>query len=134
MKETREQSTKQFVIPNGTMGAVVNREVRATVLAKGRGEAPSAGLLTTKLRWTCSTSFSTKDRCKTRKDNAPLGLSIVRHAAFNILKADQSKGFPRRKTHQGLHQPKPFEDNYSDVTLLDDLGISALGVMTVLLA
>ena len=38
-----------------------------------------------------------EDRCKTRKDNAPLSLAIIRHTALNILKADRSNGSLRRK-------------------------------------
>jgi predicted transposase YbfD/YdcC len=38
-----------------------------------------------------------KDRCKTRKDNAPLSLAITRHTALNILKAGRSNGSLRRK-------------------------------------
>ena len=38
-----------------------------------------------------------EDRCKTRKDNAPLSLAITRHTALNILKADRSNGSLRRK-------------------------------------
>jgi predicted transposase YbfD/YdcC len=48
------------------------------------------------LHWTLDVIFD-EDRCKTRKDNSPLGLAIIRHAALNILKADTSKGSLRRK-------------------------------------
>lgn len=48
------------------------------------------------LHWTLDVIFD-EDRCKTRKDNSPLNLAIVRHAAFNILKADTTKGSLRRK-------------------------------------
>jgi len=48
------------------------------------------------LHWTLDVIFD-EDRCKTRKDNSPLGLAIIRHAAFNILKADKTKGSLRRK-------------------------------------
>ena len=48
------------------------------------------------LHWTLDVIFD-EDRCKTRKDNAPLGLVIIRHTAFNILNADRSKGSLRRK-------------------------------------
>lgn len=48
------------------------------------------------LHWTLDLIFD-EDRCKTRKDNSPLGLAVIRHAAFNILKANKTKGSMRRK-------------------------------------
>jgi predicted transposase YbfD/YdcC len=48
------------------------------------------------LHWTLDVIFD-EDRCKTRKDNAPLGHAIIRHTALNILKADRLKGSLRRK-------------------------------------
>jgi predicted transposase YbfD/YdcC len=43
------------------------------------------------LHWCMDVIFD-EDRCKTRKDNSPLNLAIIRHAAFNVLKADKTKG------------------------------------------
>lgn len=48
------------------------------------------------LHWCMDVIFD-EDRCKTRKDRSPLNLAIIRHAAFNILKADKTKGSLRRK-------------------------------------
>ena len=48
------------------------------------------------LHWSLDAVFD-EDRCKTRKDNSALNLAIIRHAAFNILKAGKAKGSPRRK-------------------------------------
>lgn len=42
------------------------------------------------LRWTLDVIFD-EDRCRTRKDHSPLNLAIIRHAAFNILKATKAK-------------------------------------------
>lgn len=38
-----------------------------------------------------------ENRCRNRKDASPLNLAIIRHAAFNILKANKTKGSLRRK-------------------------------------
>lgn len=48
------------------------------------------------LHWTMDVIFD-EDHCRTRKDDSPLNLAIIRHAAFNILKIDKSKGSLRRK-------------------------------------
>jgi hypothetical protein len=47
-----------------------------------------------------------EDRCRTRKDQSPLNLAIIRHAAFNILKADKSSGSLRRKRLRARIDPK----------------------------
>jgi hypothetical protein len=31
-----------------------------------------------------------EDRCRTRKDDSPLNLAVIRHAGFNILQADNT--------------------------------------------
>jgi predicted transposase YbfD/YdcC len=49
-----------------------------------------------KLQWTMDVIFD-EDGCRTRKDTSPLNLVIIRHAAFNILKADKRGGSLRRK-------------------------------------
>lgn len=56
------------------------------------------------LHWTLDVIFD-EDRCKTRKDNAPLGLAIIRHTALNILKADNAKGSLRRKRIRACIDP-----------------------------
>jgi len=56
------------------------------------------------LHWTLDVIFD-EDRCRTRKDNSPLNLAIIRHAAFNILKADPSKGSLRRKRLRACVDP-----------------------------
>jgi len=48
------------------------------------------------LHWTLDVTFD-EDRCRTRKDDSPLNLAVIRHAGFNILKADKSRGSIRRK-------------------------------------
>jgi predicted transposase YbfD/YdcC len=56
------------------------------------------------LHWCMDVIFD-EDRCKTRKDNSPLNLAIIRHAAFNILKADKTKGSLRRKRLRACIDP-----------------------------
>ena len=48
------------------------------------------------LHWTMDVTFD-EDRCRTRKDLSPLNLAVIRHTAFNILKADKTPGSLRRK-------------------------------------
>jgi predicted transposase YbfD/YdcC len=48
------------------------------------------------LHWTMDVTFD-EDRCRTRKDDSPLNLAVIRHAGFNILKADTTRGSLRRK-------------------------------------
>jgi predicted transposase YbfD/YdcC len=57
------------------------------------------------LHWTMDVIFD-EDRCRTRKDNSALNLAIIRHAAFNILKADKSKGSLRRKRIRACIDPR----------------------------
>lgn len=57
------------------------------------------------LHWTMDVIFD-EDRCRTRKDQSPLNLAIIRHAAFNILKADKSKGSLRRKRLRACIDPE----------------------------
>ncbi len=45
------------------------------------------------------------DRCRTRKDASPLNVAIIRHAAFNILKANKTKGSLRRKRIRACVDP-----------------------------
>lgn len=56
------------------------------------------------LHWTMDVTFD-EDRCRTRKDNSPLNLAVVRHAAFNILKADKSRGSLSRKRLRACVDP-----------------------------
>ena len=46
--------------------------------------------------WTLDVTFD-EDRCRTRKDASALGLAVIRHTGYNILKADRSRGSLRRK-------------------------------------
>src|SRR5271166_5964284 len=48
------------------------------------------------LHWTMDVTFD-EDRCRTRKDASPLNFAVVRHTAYNFLKADKSRGSLRRK-------------------------------------
>lgn len=48
------------------------------------------------LHWQLDVTFR-EDQCRTRKDNAPLNLAIIRHAAFNMLKREPSKMSIKRK-------------------------------------
>jgi predicted transposase YbfD/YdcC len=48
------------------------------------------------LHWTMDVTFD-EDRCRTRKDASPLNFAIIRHTAYNILKADKTRGSLRRK-------------------------------------
>jgi predicted transposase YbfD/YdcC len=48
------------------------------------------------LHWQLDVTFN-EDRCRSRKDFAPLNLAIVRHLVLNILKRDQSKISLKRK-------------------------------------
>jgi len=41
------------------------------------------------LHWQLDVTFN-EDKCRTRKDFAPLNLAVIRHMAFNILKRDKS--------------------------------------------
>ena len=48
------------------------------------------------LHWQLDVTFR-EDQCRTRKDNAPLNLAILRHAAFNMLKREGTKMSIKRK-------------------------------------
>ena len=58
------------------------------------------------LHWTMDVTFD-EDRCRTRKDDSPLNFAVTRHASFNILKADNSRGSLRRKRLRACVDP-PF--------------------------
>jgi predicted nucleic acid-binding protein len=47
-----------------------------------------------------------EDRCRSRKDNSLLNLAIIRHAAFDILKSDNTLGSLRRKRLRACIDPK----------------------------
>ena len=57
------------------------------------------------LHWTIHVTFD-EDRCRTRKADSPLNLAVIRHAAFNILKADKSRGSLKRKRLRACIDPK----------------------------
>jgi len=46
-----------------------------------------------------------EDRCRTRKDVSALGLAVIRHTGYNILKADRSRGSLRRKRLRACIDP-----------------------------
>jgi len=56
------------------------------------------------LHWTMEVTFD-EDRCRTRKDDSPLNFAVIRHAGFNILKADNSRGSLRRKRLRACVDP-----------------------------
>ena len=56
------------------------------------------------LHWTMDVTFD-EDRCRTRKDDSPLNLAVIRHAAFNILNADKTPGSLRRKPLRACIDP-----------------------------
>lgn len=57
------------------------------------------------LHWQLDISFN-EDRCRTRTDFAPLNVAIVRHAALNILKKDQTKLSINRKRLKACANPQ----------------------------
>ena len=57
------------------------------------------------LHWTMDVTFN-EDRCRTRKDDSPLNLAVIRHAGFNILKADKTRASLRRKRLRACIDPK----------------------------
>ena len=54
--------------------------------------------------WTLDVTFD-EDRCRTRKDASALNLAVIRHTAYNILKANQTKGSIRRKRIRACIDP-----------------------------
>jgi len=57
------------------------------------------------LHWTMDVTFD-EDRCRTRKDASPLNFAIFRHAGYNMLKADKTRGSLRRKRLRACIDPK----------------------------
>ena len=55
--------------------------------------------------WTLDVTFD-EDRCRTRKDASALGLAVIRHTGYNILKADRSRGSLRRKRLRACIDPE----------------------------
>ena len=56
------------------------------------------------LHWTMDVTFD-EDRCRTRKDASPLNFAIIRHAGYNLLKADKTRGSLRRKRLRACVDP-----------------------------
>jgi predicted transposase YbfD/YdcC len=56
------------------------------------------------LHWTMDVTFD-EDRCRTRKDASPLNFAIFRHAGYNMLKADKTRGSLRRKRLRACIDP-----------------------------
>ena len=48
------------------------------------------------LHWTLDVTFR-EDACRTRKDNAPLNLSLIRKAAINLIKQDKTCKLPLKR-------------------------------------
>jgi hypothetical protein len=46
-----------------------------------------------------------EDRCRTRKDASALNFAVIRHAGYNLLKADQTRGSLRRKRLRACVDP-----------------------------
>ena len=46
-----------------------------------------------------------EDLCRTRKDRSPVNFAVTRHAAFNIFKADKTRGSWRRKRLRACVEP-----------------------------
>jgi hypothetical protein len=57
------------------------------------------------LHWALDVIFD-EDRCRTRKDNPPLNFTVIRRAAFNILKVDKTKGSLPRKRLRACIDPR----------------------------
>ena len=56
------------------------------------------------LHWTMDVTFD-EDRCRTRKDASSLNFAVIRHTAYNILKADKTRGSLRRKRLRACIDP-----------------------------
>lgn len=56
------------------------------------------------VHWIMDVTFD-EDRCRTRKDQSPLNLAVIRHAALNILKAHPAKASIRRKRIRACIDP-----------------------------
>ena len=69
------------------------------------------------LHWTMDVTFD-EDRCRTRKDASPLNFAVIRHAGYNLLKADKTRGSLRRKRLRACVDPA-FRAN---LLALNDLG------------
>jgi predicted transposase YbfD/YdcC len=54
--------------------------------------------------WTLDVTFD-EDRCRTRKDASPLNFAVIRHAGYNLLKADKTRGSLRRKRLRACVDP-----------------------------
>ncbi len=58
------------------------------------------------LHWTLDVTFR-EDACRTRKDNAPLNLSLIRKAAINLIKQDKTCKLPlKRKRLKAAMDPE----------------------------
>jgi len=63
------------------------------------------------LHWQLDVTFN-EDKCRVRKDNAPLNLAIIRHMAINILKRDKSAIPLKRKRLKAL-----MDENFRNALL-----------------
>jgi hypothetical protein len=57
------------------------------------------------------------DRCRTRKDASPLNVAIIRHAAFNILKANKTKRLLAPEADQSLRRPNVAGHPFRSLTI-----------------
>jgi predicted transposase YbfD/YdcC len=55
--------------------------------------------------WTLDVTFD-EDRCRTRKDASPLNFAVIRHAGYNLLSADKTRGSLRRKRLRACIDPE----------------------------
>ena len=60
-----------------------------------------------------------EDRCRTRKDLSPLNLAVIRHTAFNILKADKT---PHR-SDENASEPASTQNSGPTFSQLNELGL-----------
>ena len=65
------------------------------------------------LHWTMDVTFD-EDRCRTRKDASPLNFAVIRHAGYNLLKADKTRGSLRRKRLRACVDPALRRDNQDE--------------------
>ena len=70
------------------------------------------------LHWTMDVTFN-EDRCRTRKDLSPLNLAVIRHTAFNILKADKTPD----RSDENASEPASTQNSGPTFSQLNDLGL-----------
>jgi predicted transposase YbfD/YdcC len=66
--------------------------------------------------WTMDVTFD-EDRCRTRKDASPMNFAIIRHAGYNLLKADKTRGSLRRKRLRACVDPAFRTKLFANLTI-----------------